>query len=188
MKKEKESMTIKSWAIDDRPREKLLLKGESALSDAELVAILIKSGSKNESALNLSKRILSTVDNNLNILGKLEIADLTKYRGIGEVKAITLIAAMELGRRRRLEKALEISKITHSKAVYEFMQPLIGELPHEEFWIIYLNNSNRILYKWRLSIGGMTGTLVDIRLVFKKAIERYDSAFFLCLCGAKFLL
>lgn len=180
MKKEKESMAITSWALDDRPREKLILKGEAALTDAELVAILIGSGSRNESALNLSKRILASIENNLNTLGKLKVSDLTKYKGIGEAKAVTVITALELGRRRRMEKALEISKIKASKDVYEFMQPLIGELQHEEFWIIYLNNSNKILQKWRLSIGGMTGTAVDIRLVYKKAIEIYATAIILC--------
>ncbi len=180
MKKEKESMAITSWALDDRPREKLILKGEAALSDAELVAILIGSGSRNESALNLSKRILASIENNLNKLGKLKVSDLTKYKGIGEAKAVAVITALELGRRRRLEKALEISKIGGSKDVYEFMQPLIGELQYEEFWIVYLNNSNRILQKWRLSVGGMTGTAVDIRLVYKKAIEIYATAIILC--------
>ena len=180
MNKEKESMAITSWALDDRPREKLILKGEAALSDTELLAILIGSGSRNESALDLSKRILASIENNLNKLGKLKVSDLIKYKGIGEAKAVTVVTALELGRRRRLEKALEISKIGASKDVYEFMQPLIGELRYEEFWIIYLNNSNRILQKWRLSVGGMTGTAVDIRLVYKKAIEIYATAIILC--------
>jgi DNA repair protein RadC len=180
MKKEKESMAITSWALGDRPREKLILKGEAALSDAELVAILIGSGSRNESALNLSKRILASIENNLNALGKLKVSDLTKYKGIGEAKAVAVITALELGRRRRLEKALEISKIKASKDVYEFMQPLIGELQYEEFWVIYLNNSNKIIQKWRLSMGGMTGTAVDIRLVYKRAIENYATAIILC--------
>lgn len=180
MKKEKESMAITSWALGDRPREKLILKGEAALSDAELVAILIGSGSRNESALNLSKRILASIENNLNALGKLKVSDLTKYKGIGEAKAVAVITALELGRRRRLEKALEISKIKASKDVYEFMQPLIGELQYEEFWVIYLNNSNKIIQKWRLSMGGMTGTAVDLRLVYKRAIENYATAIILC--------
>jgi DNA repair protein RadC len=182
VKKEKkiESMAITSWALDDRPREKLMLKGEAEISDAELVSILIGSGSKSESALNLSKRILASVKNNLNRLGKLKVSDLTKFKGVGKVKAVTLIAALELGRRRRLEKALEISKIRASKDVFEFMQPLIGELLYEEFWIIYLNNSNKILQKWKLSIGGMTGTAVDLRLVYKRAVELSATAIILC--------
>lgn len=163
--------SIKNWSQDDRPREKLLSKGKAALSDAELVAILIASGSKNESAVDLSKRILASVDNNLNALGKLTIKQLTAFKGIGEAKAITIAAAMELGRRRRGEEALEKKKITSSKSVFELMQPIIGELQHEEFWIIYLNNSNKVIQKNQLSKGGITGTLVDVRLVLKSALE-----------------
>ena len=163
--------SIKNWSQDDRPREKLLSKGKAALSDAELVAILIASGSKNESAVDLSKRILASVDNNLNALGKLSIKQLTAFKGMGEAKAITIAAAMELGRRRRGEEALEKKKITSSKSVFELMQPIIGELQHEEFWIIYLNNSNKVIQKNQLSKGGITGTLVDVRLVLKSALE-----------------
>ena len=173
-------ISIKSWAEDDRPREKLILKGKTALSDAELVAILISSGSRNESAVALSKRILASIENNLNKLGKLQVSDLVKFKGIGDAKAISIITALELGRRRRLEEALELPKITSSKAVFNIMQPLIGELQHEEFWIIYLNNSNKVLYREQLSKGGLTGTLVDVRLVFKKAIELYATAVILC--------
>jgi len=172
--------SIKSWAEDDRPREKMLLKGKVALSDAELIAILIGSGSRNESAVALAKRILASISNNLNKLGKLTVLDLIKFKGIGEAKAISIITALELGRRRRLEEALELPKITSSKAVFNFMQPLIGELQHEEFWVVYLNNSNKVLFKERLSKGGLTGTLVDVRLVFKKAIELYATAVILC--------
>ncbi|MBK9223602.1 MAG: DNA repair protein RadC [Flavobacterium sp.] len=152
-------------------REKLMTKGKALLSDAELLAILIGSGSRNEGAVELSKRILSTVDNNLNALGKMSLQQLMSFKGIGEAKAITIIAAMELGRRRRAEEAIELQKITSSKSIFEMMQPIIGELPHEEFWIIYLNNSNKVLSKSQLSKGGITGTVVDIRLVFKTAIE-----------------
>jgi len=169
-------VSIKSWAEDDRPREKLLLKGKAVLSDAELIAILIGSGSRNESAVALAKRILASIDNNLNKLGKLSVSDLTKFKGIGDAKAISIITALELGRRRRLEEALELPKITSSSAVFNIMQPLIGELEHEEFWVIYLNNSNKVLYKEQLSKGGLTGTLVDVRLVYKKAIEIYASS------------
>ena len=172
--------SIKSWAEDDRPREKMILKGKVALSDAELIAILIGSGSRNESAVALAKRILASINNNLNKLGKLTVLDLTKFKGIGEAKAISIITALELGRRRRLEEALELPKITSSKSVFNFMQPLIGELQHEEFWVIYLNNSNMVLFKEQLSKGGLTGTLVDVRLVFKKAVELYATAVILC--------
>ena len=167
----KNSFSIKHWSEDDRPREKLLNKGRAALSDGELVAILIGSGSRSESAVELCKRILASVDNNLNELGKLSIQQLMAFKGIGEAKAITIAAALELGRRRRVEEALEKKKITSSTSVFELMQPLIGELQHEEFWIVYLNNSNKVIQKQQLSKGGITGTLVDVRLVLKQALE-----------------
>jgi DNA repair protein RadC len=169
---EANNFPITNWSEDDRPREKLMLKGKSVLSDAELIAILIGSGSRNESAVDLSKRILASVDHNLNALGKLSIAQLMNFKGIGEAKAISIIAAMELGRRRRNEDVIELTKITSSKAVFEVMQPIIGELAHEEFWVLFLNNSNKILFKTQLSKGGMTGTVVDPRIVFKIALEQ----------------
>ena len=162
---------ITQWSVDDRPREKLLKRGKGALSDAELLAILIGSGSSKESAVMLCQRILSTVNGNLNELGRLNVQDLTKFKGIGEAKAISIIAALEIGRRRRSEDALERKKITSSQSVFELMQPIIGELPHEEFWIVYLNNSNKVLNTEQLSKGGLTGTLVDVRLVMKNALQ-----------------
>ena len=171
---------ITNWSEDDKPREKLMLKGKSVLSDAELIAILIGSGSRNESAVALSKRILASVDSNLNALGKLSLAQLTQFKGIGEAKAIAIIAALELGRRRRAEEATELTKVTSSKIIFELMQPVIGELPHEEFWVIYLNNSNKVIYKSQLSKGGITGTLVDVRLVYKLALEMGATALILC--------
>lgn len=168
---ENSAFPITNWSEDDKPREKLMNKGKASLSDAELIAILIGSGSRNESAVQLSKRILSSVDNNLNALGKLSLQQLMNFKGIGEAKAISIQAAMELGRRRRAEEVVELQKITSSKSIFELMQPVIGELSHEEFWIIYLNNSNKVLSKSQLSKGGITGTLVDVRLVFKAALE-----------------
>lgn len=168
---EQTNFAIKYWAEDDKPREKLMLKGKSALSDAELIAILIGSGSRNESAVELSKRILISTDNNLNALGKVSLKQLTTFKGIGEAKAITIIAALELGRRRRTEDALELTKVTSSKSVFEIMQPIIGELPHEEFWVLYLNNSNKVVYKTQISKGGITGTVVDARIIYKIALE-----------------
>ena len=165
------TFSIKNWSQDDQPREKLLFKGKAALSDAELVAILIGSGNREESAVALCKRILASTDNNLSALGKLSIKQLTAFKGIGEAKAISIIAALELGRRRRGEEALEKKKITSSKSVFELMQPIIGDLQHEEFWIVYLNNSNKVIQKTQLSKGGITGTLVDVRLVLKNALE-----------------
>lgn len=149
-----------------------MLKGKSALSDAELVAILIGSGSRNESAVALSKRILASVNNNLSSLGKQSLAQLMEFKGIGEAKAITIAAALELGRRRKEENPLELVKVTSSKVMYQEMYPIIGELPHEEFWVVYLNNSNKIIFKAQLSKGGITGTIVDVRLVFKIALEQ----------------
>ena len=163
---------INQWAEDDRPREKFLLKGKATLSDSELLAILIGSGSRNESAVQLCQRILASSENNLNALGKMSVAQLMQFKGIGEAKAISIAAALELGRRRRAEDAVELKKITSSKAVFDIMQPIIGELPHEEFWVLYLNNSNKVIYKAQLSKGGITGTVVDIRLIFKMAFEQ----------------
>lgn len=177
---EQNNFPITNWSEDDKPREKLMLKGKSVLSDAELIAILIGSGSRNESAVGLSKRILASVDNNLNALGKLSIQQLMNFKGIGEAKAISIIAAMELGRRRRVEDAVELKKITSSKMIFEIMQPIIGELPHEEFWVLYLNNSNKVLSKSQLGKGGITGTLVDVRLVFKAALEMGATGLILC--------
>lgn len=170
---------ITNWSEDDRPREKLMLKGKSALSDAELIAILIGSGSRNESAVDLSKRILASADN-LNVLGKMSISQLMNFKGIGEAKAITIISALELGRRRRVEDAVELIKITSSKRVFEIMQPIIGELPHEEFWVLFLNNSNKVISKSQLSKGGISGTIVDVRLVFKLALENGATGLILC--------
>ena len=137
--------SIKNWAEGDRPREKLLQKGKMSLSDAELIAILIGSGSREESAVQLSKRILASSENKLVELGKLSVKQLVKFKGIGEAKAISIVAAMELGRRRRGEEAVERKQVTSADTVFEVMQPIIGDLNHEEFWIIYLNNSNKIL-------------------------------------------
>ncbi|ARV09204.1 hypothetical protein BTO05_05950 [Winogradskyella sp. PC-19] len=174
------SFSIKNWSQDDQPREKLRDKGKSALSDAELVAILIGSGNREESAVDLCKRILASVDNNLNALGKVSLKQLMDFKGIGEAKAITIAASLELGRRRKLEGAVKLEQITSSRDVYDIMQPVLGELSHEEFWILYLNNSNKILQKQQLSKGGITGTLVDVRLVLKQALEVGATALILC--------
>jgi DNA repair protein RadC len=175
-----QNLSIRNWSDDDKPREKLMLKGKLALSDAELIAILIGSGSRNESAVALCQRILKSVNHNLNALGKLSINDLTQFKGIGEAKAISIIAALELGRRRRAEETVEVQKINSSKLVFEIMQPMIGELQHEEFWVIYLSNSNKPIAKKQISKGGFTATLVDIRIVFKYAIELSATAMIIC--------
>ena len=142
-------LNIKEWAVEDRPREKMVYRGLSSLSDAELIAILIGSGNQDETAVELSRRIMERVKNNLNELGRLNIEDLKKFKGIGEAKAITIIAAMELGRRRNHSDILEMDKITGSKDVARFFRPIIGDLPHEEFWALFLNRQNRIIDKQR---------------------------------------
>lgn len=166
-----EYLSIKTWAEDDRPREKLSTKGRAALSDAELVAILIGSGSKNESAVDLSKRILQSVGNNLSALGNLSLNDLIKFKGIGEAKAITIAAALELGRRRISEQPQTVQPLTTSQSVFNYIAPQLQDLPHEEFWLITLNRANKPLGKHFLSKGGITATVVDIRLLVKHAID-----------------
>ncbi|WP_423818166.1 DNA repair protein RadC [Salinimicrobium sp. TIG7-5_MAKvit] len=165
------AFTIKHWAEGDRPREKLLQKGRGFLSDAELLAILIGSGSRNESAVEVCKKVLFKAEDNLNELGRFSVKQLMEVKGIGEAKALTIVAALELGRRRRSSEALEKKKISSSASVFELMQPKIGELPHEEFWILYLNNSNKVIQELPLSKGGITGTLVDVRLAYKQALN-----------------
>ncbi|MGB7393927.1 MAG: DNA repair protein RadC [Pricia sp.] len=165
------SFSIKNWSDDDKPREKLVQKGKSYLSDAELIAILIGSGSRNESAVALSKRILASVDHNLNELGRVSVQQLMQFRGIGEAKAVSIAAALEIGRRRREEEVRNIAKINSSRDAFELLRPRIGDLEHEEFWILYLNNANKVLHSALLSKGGLTGTLVDVRIVMRQALE-----------------
>lgn len=164
-------MNIKSLAEEERPREKLLLRGKQSLSDAELLAIILGSGSKSESSITLAQRILSSVNHNWNELAKLTIRDLCKFNGVGKVKAIEIITSLEIGRRKALQQALKKEKISSSKDAYNILQPIIGDLMIEEFWVIYLSRSNKILSKEKISQGGITGTMVDNRLIFKHAIE-----------------
>lgn len=180
MEETKSSLGIKSWAEDDRPREKLLGKGRQVLSEAELVAILIGSGSKNETAVELSKRILGTVENNLNALGKLSVKELTKFKGIGEAKAVSIVAALELGRRRKEAETVKREKITSSKDAFLIMQPVLLDLPHEEFWLLLLNRANALIKKELISRGGVAGTVVDTKLIFKSAVEQYASSIIVC--------
>lgn len=163
--------SIKDWSEADRPREKLLAKGKGSLTDAELLAILIGSGNTEESAVDLCKRILVGANNDLNALSKLSVTQLKTFKGIGEAKAISIVAALEIGRRKRETGEEKLSSIQSSESVFNLMQPILGDLQHEEFWVLYLNNSNKVLAKQQLSKGGITGTLVDVRLVIKKAIE-----------------
>ncbi|MCB0756562.1 MAG: DNA repair protein RadC [Flavobacteriales bacterium] len=162
---------IRSWAEDDRPREKLLLKGKSALSDAELIAILIGSGNTEETAVDLSKRILQSLNNNLSELGKLTVKDLMQFKGIGEAKAISIIAALELGRRRKDAEPEKRIKITDSRSAFDTIYPHLGDLNHEEFWVIFLNRANAVIGKQNISKGGVSGTVVDPKVVFKMAVQ-----------------
>lgn len=172
MEQSKHKLRITDWALEDRPREKLSLKGVQSLSDSELLAILIGSGNKNETAVELSQRILHSVDNNLNSLGKLTIRDLVnKFNGIGEAKAITIIAALELGRRRKLADRDKQMSIKSSQDIFDLFHPILGDLRHEESWIILMNKSNKVLKRIQLSKGGISGTLIDIRLIMKESIE-----------------
>lgn len=171
MSKLNSSFSIKEWSENDRPREKLIAKGKNTLTDAELIAILIGSGNRQESAVALSKRILASVDHKINALGKLSVKQLTNFKGIGEAKAITIVAGLELGRRRREEDTPVEPKITCSKDVFDILRPIIGDLEHEEFWVLFLNNANKVIQKKQISIGGKTGTLVDARIVFRLALE-----------------
>ncbi|MBA7518051.1 hypothetical protein ES705_10116 [subsurface metagenome] len=177
---EYKNLTIKDWALEDRPREKLLGKGLNSLTDAELIAILIGSGNRNESAVELAKKILKGVKNNLNELGKLTVEDLMASKGIGEAKAVTIIAALELGRRRKQADIMEKKKISGSKDVFEFFQPVLADLPYEEFWILLLNRSNKIIEKFKISQGGISGTVIDVRMILKNAIEKLASSIILC--------
>lgn len=179
MSNEGKHFSIKNWSEDDQPREKLLYKGKNTLSDAELVAILIGSGSRNESAVELCKRILQQNNNQLHQLQKQSIQQLMQFKGIGEAKAITIVAALELAKRLQLSETKELTKIGSSEDVFKLMQPIIGDLPHEEFWVLLLNNSNKVIYKLQLSKGGLTQTVVDIRMLFKTALEHLATALIL---------
>lgn len=174
-------LSVKHWSPDDQPREKLLLKGVNALSDAELLAILLGSGNTEESVVQLSQRILRSVDNNLNHLGKLSIKNLiSNFKGIGEAKAISIIAALELGKRRRSSEVISLGKIRFSKDIYELFHPILADLYHEEFWVLFLNRANKMIDKIRLSQGGISETLVDNRILYKEALARLCSNVIIC--------
>jgi DNA repair protein RadC len=174
-----QKITIKAWAEEDRPREKLLDKGRRALTDAELIAILIGSGNRDETAVELSKRILHSLSNDLEKLGKLSVNELSKFKGIGEAKAITIIAALELGRRRRdIEKPIS-DRITCSRDIFEHLHPQFADLNHEEFWILLLNRGNFIASKQLISKGGQAGTIADPKIIFKTALENNAAAIIL---------
>lgn len=173
-------MGIKSWAEEDRPREKLLLKGKQNLTDAELLAIILGSGSRKETAVDLAKRLLKVADNNLEKLSRLTLKELMTFRGIGEAKAINIIAVMELGRRRQLTDVKTRPQLRSSQDAYDVIGPVIADLDHEEFWILLLNRANRILGREQISKGGTSGTVVDAKILFRIALEKRATSIILC--------
>jgi DNA repair protein RadC len=176
MEEEVLHLSIKQWAEDDRPREKMLLKGKTTLSDAELIAILLGSGSRNETAVQLAQRILKEYGNNLNELAKLSVADLQKFKGIGEAKAISIVAALELGRRRKDTDTPQQTVIRTSADAYTHIAGKLSDLPHEEFWILVLNRAHRVIKSELISKGGVSGTVADVRMMIKTAVENLASA------------
>ena len=173
------AQSIKLWMEDERPREKLLNQGRTALNNAELLAILIRSGSPSLSAVDLSRVVLEKVDNNLNELGKAGVDELTAIKGIGTAKALTILAALELGRRRHGTEARKRARITSSLDAYEQIYPILADLNHEQFWVLYLNRQNAIIHKEMISSGGVSGTVVDAKMVFHNAMKHLASAMIL---------
>ncbi len=176
---EENRLTIKNWAEEDRPREKLVLKGKSALSEAELIAILLGSGNKKQTAVELSQHILNHCQNNLASLARLSVKDLQKFKGIGEAKAISIVAALELGRRRKESEPVKRMKIGSSKDAFELLSSDLIDLPHEEFWMILLKRNHEVIRKEMISRGGISGTVVDAKIIFKRALEESTSAIIL---------
>ena len=176
---EEKRLTIKRWAEEDRPREKLLLKGKSSLSEAELIAILIGSGNKTQTAVELAQYILNQCGNDLSNLAKLSIKDLEKFKGIGEAKAISIVAALEIGRRRKDSEPVKKVKIHSSQDAFDFLKGDFMDLYHEEFWMILLKRNNEVIKKEMLSRGGVSGTVVDAKIIFKRALEETASGLIL---------
>ncbi|WP_347839663.1 DNA repair protein RadC [uncultured Draconibacterium sp.] len=177
---EYKKLNIKDWAAEDRPREKLLAKGARSLTDAELIALLIGSGNLEETAVELSRRILAAVENNLNELGRKNIEFFKNFNGIGDAKAVTIAAALELGKRRKEADVFHKKQISGSSDAAEYFMPLLSDLNHEEFWILLLNRGNRIIDSFMVSQGGISGTVIDVRLILKNALDRMASAIILC--------
>lgn len=167
-----EKLPVKSWAEEDRPREKLMLKGRHTLSDAELIAILFGSGSQHESAIELARRILNSCDNNLQSLGRMSPGDLIRFKGVGPAKAVTLIAALELGRRKTAALPGSTLKISSSEDAAKLLTEELGDLVHEEFWVIFLNRANHYISRQQISKGGLTGTVADPRIIFQLALQQ----------------
>lgn len=176
---EYEKLSIKMWALEDRPREKMLKHGFGALSNAELIAILIGSGNTNETAVELSRRILTEYKNDLDQLGKTSVEKLKNFNGIGEAKAINILAALELGRRRQLSEPGEVRRINSSQDAFQAVSLELSDLVHEEFWVLFLDRSNKIIDKIRVSQGGVSGTVFDVRIILKQAIDKLASSLIL---------
>lgn len=175
---DKDFLSIKTWAEEDRPREKLALKGKAALSDAELIAILLRTGVKGSSALDIAKKILHRVKGNLNELCKLSVNDIKKLeKGLGDTKAITIVAALELGRRRQSSEVREMPVIRNSNDSFAYIYPEVADLQHEEFFVLYLNRANKVLTHKHISTGGVSGTVADVRIILKHGLEILASGF-----------
>jgi DNA repair protein RadC len=166
-------LSINKWAIEDRPREKMMMKGAEALSDAELLAILVGSGNQDESAVELMRRMLDSCGNDLNELARWDVHDFSSFKGLGPAKSLTLMAALEIGRRRAATPAKERRAVRCSKDIYDIFRTKLMDLPYEEFWVLLLNQSNKVIDKVRVSSGGIAGTYVDVRLVLREAILRH---------------
>ena len=173
------ALSIKKWAEEDRPREKLLLKGKATLSEAELIGILLGSGTTSMSAVDLAKQLLIKVDYNLNLLAKLSVKDLMKFKGIGEAKAITIVSALELGRRRKETEVVKNPRITTARSAYDLMKGELMDLQYEEFWVLLLKRNNEVIKKAKISSGGISGTVVDPKIIFKYALDEMASSIIL---------
>lgn len=174
------SHALTTWAVEDRPREKVMANGVQYLSDSELLAILLGSGTKNMTAVELARLILKGAGNNLQQLGRLGIGDLVRIKGVGPAKAITILAAMEMGRRRAGIQHPEKIPVKSSETVFSLFHPLMGDLEHEEFWLLMLNRANRVLGKYKVSQGGLSGTVIDTRIILKKALDNLASSIIVC--------
>lgn len=174
------SNTLKAWSVEERPREKVLANGVQQLTDAELLAILLGSGTRNTTAVELARQVLQGADYNLHELGRQAIEDLLKIKGVGPAKAITVIAALELGRRRSGLHQVEKIPVKSSRTVFNLFHPMLGDLDHEEFWLLMLNRANRIVGRYKVSQGGLAGTVIDTRIIMKKSLDNLASSIIVC--------
>ena len=174
------SKALKSWAVEERPREKVMAKGIQYLSDSELLAIILGSGTRNTTAVELARKILGKAGNNLHELGRQSVSELLKVKGVGPAKAVSIMAAMELGRRRTGINQAEKIPVKSSETVFRLFHPLLGDLDHEEFWLLMLNRANRVLGRFKVSQGGLSGTVIDTRIILKRALDSLSSSIIVC--------